>query len=130
MEDPSKPARRKVSFQEGPPEEIPSPKFPEKGNAGSASTGLSLKTESNAAATKAKKWQPLSVIEPSPIVDNDPFQLGDSDDEGEQLKTKEKKEADKASSSPPKESLEEKKTDSKPAVKPTEKAETTSAEDS
>ncbi len=30
---------------------------------------------------KASKWQPLSTIEPSPIGDNDPFSLGDSEDE-------------------------------------------------
>lgn len=32
---------------------------------------------------KASKWQPLSSIEPSPIADNDPFSLGDSEDEKE-----------------------------------------------
>ena len=37
--------------------------------------------------SKASKWQPLSAVEPSPITDNDPFSLGDSDDEKE---TKEK----------------------------------------
>jgi hypothetical protein len=30
---------------------------------------------------KASKWQPLSTVEPSPIGDNDPFSLGDSEDE-------------------------------------------------
>ena len=30
---------------------------------------------------KASKWQPLSTVEPSPIAENDPFSLGDSDDE-------------------------------------------------
>lgn len=30
---------------------------------------------------KASKWQPLSAVEPSPIGDNDPFSLGDSEDE-------------------------------------------------
>ncbi|PHH86599.1 hypothetical protein CDD83_10000 [Cordyceps sp. RAO-2017] len=34
-----------------------------------------------AAAAKASKWQPLSKVEPNPIVDNDPFSLGDSEDE-------------------------------------------------
>lgn len=38
-------------------------------------------------ASKASKWQPLSAVEPSPITDNDPFSLGDSEDEKE---TKEK----------------------------------------
>jgi hypothetical protein len=31
--------------------------------------------------SKASKWQPLSTMEPSPITDNDPFSLGDSEDE-------------------------------------------------
>jgi hypothetical protein len=30
---------------------------------------------------KASKWQPLSSVDPSPIADNDPFSLGDSEDE-------------------------------------------------
>ncbi|KAL2021144.1 hypothetical protein VTK56DRAFT_7450 [Thermocarpiscus australiensis] len=34
-------------------------------------------------ATKSSKWQPLSAVEPSPIAENDPFSLGDSDDERE-----------------------------------------------
>ncbi|KAK3683509.1 hypothetical protein B0T22DRAFT_384542 [Podospora appendiculata] len=34
-------------------------------------------------AGKASKWQPLSAVEPSPIAENDPFSLGDSDDERE-----------------------------------------------
>jgi len=33
------------------------------------------------AGAKASKWQPLSTVDPSPIADNDPFSLGDSDDE-------------------------------------------------
>ncbi|PHH78214.1 hypothetical protein CDD82_3164 [Ophiocordyceps australis] len=31
--------------------------------------------------TKASKWQPLSTVEPTPMTDNDPFSLGDSEDE-------------------------------------------------
>lgn len=31
--------------------------------------------------TKASKWQPLSSVDPNPIGDNDPFSLGDSEDE-------------------------------------------------
>lgn len=33
--------------------------------------------------SKQSKWQPLSTVEPSPIgeTDNDPFSLGDSEDE-------------------------------------------------
>lgn len=30
---------------------------------------------------KSSKWQPLSSVEPSPIAENDPFSLGDSDDD-------------------------------------------------
>ncbi|KAG5984411.1 hypothetical protein E4U55_004873 [Claviceps digitariae] len=35
---------------------------------------------------KASKWQPLSAVEPNPITDNDPFSLGDSEDEKEPSK--------------------------------------------
>lgn len=53
-----------------------------------ASPKLSPKGETPAATgAKASKWQPLSSVEPDPITDNDPFSLGDSEDEGE---TKEK----------------------------------------
>lgn len=63
---------RKVSFQEGPPEEIKdmysaSPKPPT--------------VQTNTAASKPSKWQPLSAVDPSPVGENDPFSLGDSDDE-------------------------------------------------
>ncbi|KAL4809746.1 hypothetical protein BDV18DRAFT_132704 [Aspergillus unguis] len=64
------PDRRKVSFQEGPPTEI--------GNLYDASE--SAKRQSPAGG-KPSKWQPLSTVEPSPVVENDPFSLGDSDDE-------------------------------------------------
>ncbi len=40
-------------------------------------------TTTSAPAAKASKWQPLSAVEPSPITENDPFSLGDSDDERE-----------------------------------------------
>ncbi|GKU00831.1 cue protein [Fusarium langsethiae] len=33
--------------------------------------------------TRGSKWQPMSTVEPSPIVENDPFSLGDSEDERE-----------------------------------------------
>lgn len=36
---------------------------------------------SAAAGGKSSKWQPLSSVEPSPIAENDPFSLGDSDDD-------------------------------------------------
>ena len=32
---------------------------------------------------KQSKWQPLSSVDPNPIADNDPFTLGDSEDERE-----------------------------------------------
>jgi hypothetical protein len=66
---------RKVSFQSGPPEDIDlyrtSPKLAAKEN-----TPLS---------GKQSKWQPLSTVDPSPVgeADNDPFSLGDSEDEKE-----------------------------------------------
>lgn len=34
-----------------------------------------------ASGGKTSKWQPLSTVEPSPIAENDPFSLGDSDDD-------------------------------------------------
>lgn len=39
----------------------------------------------SSSATKASKWQPLSSVDPNPITitDNDPFSLGDSEDEKE-----------------------------------------------
>jgi hypothetical protein len=41
--------------------------------------------ENTAPVGKQSKWQPLSTIDPSPIgeTDNDPFSLGDSEDEKE-----------------------------------------------
>lgn len=58
------PDRRKVSFQEGPPTEIED------------------STRRNPpAGGKSSKWQPLATVEPSPVAENDPFSLGDSDDE-------------------------------------------------
>lgn len=65
----SSPDRRKVSFQEGPPTEIDNPyTAPE-----------ARRTPSS--GSKSSKWQPLSTVEPSPVVEHDPFSLGDSDDE-------------------------------------------------
>lgn len=43
-----------------------------------------------ASGGKASKWQPLSTVEPEPITDNDPFSLGDSEDEKEVKETKPK----------------------------------------
>ncbi|KAF6821247.1 CUE domain-containing protein [Colletotrichum sojae] len=63
---------RKVAFREGA-EEIDvygsSPRV-----SGEDATG---------SKAKSSKWQPLSTVEPSPINDNDPFSLGDSEDERE-----------------------------------------------
>ncbi|CAL5873514.1 uncharacterized protein PFLUO_LOCUS7794 [Penicillium psychrofluorescens] len=58
------PDRRKVSFQEGPPIEI----------------DTAAKRQSST-SNKTSKWQPLSQVDPSPVAENDPFSLGDSDDE-------------------------------------------------
>ncbi|KAK3387059.1 hypothetical protein B0H63DRAFT_469027 [Podospora didyma] len=41
---------------------------------------------------KASKWQPLSAVEPNPIAENDPFSLGDSEDEKEVKDKRESKE--------------------------------------
>lgn len=38
-------------------------------------------TPASGGGGKASKWQPLSAVEPSPIAENDPFSLGDSEDE-------------------------------------------------
>lgn len=48
-----------------------SPKIPPKDRSASPAGG------------KQSKWQPLSTVEPSPIAENDPFSLGDSEDEKE-----------------------------------------------
>ena len=61
---------RRVSFQDGPPTEIDNlydTSTPGKRNA--------------PASGKSSKWQPLATVEPSPVAENDPFSLGDSDDE-------------------------------------------------
>jgi hypothetical protein len=66
---------RKVSFQGGPAEEInKSQSSPQPGA-----------RETAPATSKQSKWQPLSTVDPSPIGegDNDPFSLGDSEDEKE-----------------------------------------------
>lgn len=68
---------RKVAFKDGSEEIDPygaSPKFPPKDVSGSAA--------------KTSKWQPLSTVEPSPIAENDPFSLGDSDDDKDATKDK------------------------------------------
>lgn len=62
------PDRRKVSFQEGPPTEI---------------NTIDTKSAAPPSGGKASKWQPLAQVDPSPVAENDPFSLGDSDDEKE-----------------------------------------------
>ncbi|ODA82543.1 hypothetical protein RJ55_01050 [Drechmeria coniospora] len=53
-------------------------------------------------SVKPSKWQPLSAVPPTPIIDHDPFSLGDSDDEKETKDSKEKeKETEKAKDSKP-----------------------------
>lgn len=47
----------------------------------SASPKLSSGGEATGSRTKSSKWQPLSTVDPNPINDNDPFSLGDSEDE-------------------------------------------------
>lgn len=63
---------RRVSFQDGPPEEIDIyyPKSPDPTHHPSSGAG-----------GKSNKWQPLAAVDPTPVEDHDPFSLGDSDDE-------------------------------------------------
>ncbi|KIX10635.1 uncharacterized protein Z518_01719 [Rhinocladiella mackenziei CBS 650.93] len=70
---PSPGTNRKVSFQDGPPEEIK--------DMYSASPKPGPVTAAAAAPGKPNKWQPLATVDPSPVTDNDPFSLGDSDEE-------------------------------------------------
>lgn len=74
------PVRRKVSFQEGPPTEIGT----------SAATLETSKPAPAPAGSKQSKWQPLSTVEPSPVGEHDPFSLGDSDDEKDTTKPKDR----------------------------------------
>jgi hypothetical protein len=62
---------RRVSFQDGPPEEI---------EVGYRASPDSTKRVASSGG-KASKWQPLSTANPDPVTDHDPFSLGDSDDE-------------------------------------------------
>ncbi|KAI4087283.1 MAG: hypothetical protein LQ344_006899 [Seirophora lacunosa] len=65
---------RRVSFQDGPPEEIGVQQRP-------TSPPDPTKRPSSGASAKSSKWQPLASVDPNPIADHDPFSLGDSDDE-------------------------------------------------
>ena len=42
---------------------------------------MAPKETAPSSGVKPSKWQPLSTVEPAPIADNDPFSLGDSEDE-------------------------------------------------
>ncbi|KAH1763800.1 ubiquitin-binding protein cue5 [Aspergillus fumigatus] len=77
------PDRRKVSFQEGPPSEI--------GNLYDTSDPA----KRTSTGSKSSKWQPLATVEPSPVAENDPFSLGDSEDERD-TKGREQNHADEA----------------------------------
>ncbi|KAI9753467.1 MAG: hypothetical protein M4579_005151 [Chaenotheca gracillima] len=68
---PSNGGSRKVSFQDGPPEEIEANRKP------------SPRPQSSPGGGRQSKWQPLSSVDPVPAVDHDPFSLGDSDDDHE-----------------------------------------------
>ena len=70
---PPAPTSRKVSFHNGPPDEI--------GDLYSGSPDPTKRPVSS--GSKSSKWQPLAKVDPSPVADNDPFSLGDSDDERE-----------------------------------------------
>lgn len=64
---------RKVGFKDGPAEDM---------DIYRTSPRLAAK---DTITTKQSKWQPLSTVDPSPVgeADNDPFSLGDSEDEKE-----------------------------------------------
>ncbi|KAF4988908.1 hypothetical protein FGRMN_9489 [Fusarium graminum] len=48
-----------------------------------ASPRVPPKDAAAASGARGSKWQPMSAVEPSPIAENDPFSLGDSEDERE-----------------------------------------------
>jgi hypothetical protein len=54
--------------------------------------GSTVPSKLQTSNTKSSKWQPLSTIDPSPVAENDPFSLGDSDDDRE-VKAKDSKPA-------------------------------------
>lgn len=61
---------RRVAFREGAEEIDPYGASPKLGS-----------DEALGSKSKTSKWQPLSTVDPNPINDNDPFSLGDSEDE-------------------------------------------------
>ncbi|MCJ1379020.1 ubiquitin-binding protein cue5 [Xylographa soralifera] len=64
----SPPRGRRVSFQDGPSEDELYGTSPDP-------------TKRPTSSTSRSKWQPLAAVDPHPVVDHDPFSLGDSDDE-------------------------------------------------
>lgn len=87
--------------------------------------------DSSPAAGKQSKWQPLSTVEPNPVEPfNDPFSLGDSEDEketkervgGKEIKTDDAERLKKAAAEAMSENI------SEPAQKP-EPAETSGTKD-
>ena len=70
---------RRVSFQDGPPEEIGIQQRP-------TSPAGATKKAASGPNGKPSKWQPLASVDPSPVADHDPFSLGDSDDEDNKKK--------------------------------------------
>jgi len=93
---------------------------------------LGAKENTPIPAVKQSKWQPLSAVDPSPVgeADNDPFSLGDSEDEketkdrvgGKEIKTDDAERLKKAAAEAMAEDIGE------PARKP-EPAETTGTKD-
>lgn len=71
---PSSSNGRRVSFQDGPPEEIGVQQRP-------TSPPDLAKKPSAGTSSKSSKWQPLASVDPDPVADHDPFSLGDSEDE-------------------------------------------------
>ena len=72
-----------------------SPKLPPKDGPTAGGAGTAAST-----GAKASKWQPMSAVDPAPLADNDdPFSLGDSEDEKDTT-TASKPAAAKTSTSP------------------------------
>jgi hypothetical protein len=76
----------------------PQPKPPQSGPVDEVDAADRRAAGNNASdADKSKKWQPLSSVAPAPEDDNDPFSLGDDDDEKTEDLRKEDTERLKAS---------------------------------
>lgn len=76
---------RKVSFQERPIDIADNSSNDLYRASPKAAAVLGKEAPLSSSATKQSKWQPLSTVDPSPIgeAENDPFSLGDSEDEKE-----------------------------------------------